>query len=624
MKKSIVVFIFLGFFILGFAQNNYQIYPTNWYTNMKWNKVQLMIHGDAIANAAKGFAINYSGIKLVKTTKVENSNYVFLDVLIAPQTKAGIAKIKVNKQNSSFEIPFEIKERKKGNGTQYAQGVTQKDFVYLLMPDRFCNGDESNDFFTNMNDTGHNRKNPFDRHGGDLQGVQSKLDYLKDLGVTSIWMTPVVENDMAPTQEGGTTRSTYHGYAFTNQYKIDKRFGGNEAYKNLINAAHAKGLKIIQDAVYNHIGKDHFLMQDLPAKDWLNQWPTYTNTSYKDQPLPDPYASMLDKKVAEKGWFTPFLADLNQANPMVSNFLIQYALWATEEFGLDGWRVDTYFYSDAKFLNAVNVALYNDFPKLTVFGEAWVNSVANSAYFCDNNLNVAFKHNAQGVTDFPFLFSTISAFNENFGWNDGVNKLYQTLAQDYLYKNAFRNCIFLGNHDLDRIFSVLGENVNKMKAAHILLLTQRGIPQIYYGDELLVKNFKDPSDAEVRKDFIGGWKTDTQNKFEASGRNQTENDFFNFIKILAQYRKNSDALTNGKLTQFIPSDGIYVYFRYTNKQKVMVVINSTKESKVVNLDRFVEHTNGYTFLQNIFTKDKLQIGSISLDGYDAKVFELIK
>jgi glycosidase len=622
--KYLFSIIFSIVSLCAFAQaNDYQVYPTHWFTNMQWNKVQLMIHGDAIANAGKGFSINYPGIKLTKTTKVENSNYVFLDITIAANTKPGIAKIKVNRENSSYEIPFEIKARRKGNGTTYAQGVTQKDFVYLLMPDRFCNADISNDSFEDMNDFARDRSNPFDRHGGDLQGVQSKLDYLKDLGVTTIWMTPVVENDMKRTLEGGTSRSTYHGYAFTNQYKIDRRFGGNEVYKNLVNESHKKGLKIIQDAVYNHIGEDHFLMKDLPAKDWLNNWPSYTNTSYKDQALPDVYASKADANVAVKGWFTPFLADLNQQNPLVSNFLIQYALWATEEFGIDGWRVDTYFYSDAKFLNDVNAALYKDFPKLTVFGEAWVNSVANSAYFCENNINVPFKHNAQGVTDFPFLFSTIAAFNENYGWNDGANKLYQTVAQDYLYKNPFRNCIFLGNHDLDRIYSVLGEDINKMKAAHVLLLTHRGIPQIYYGDEILVKNFKNPTDAEVRKDFVGGWPGDSQNKFTAKDRTEAENDFFNFLKTLANYRKNSDALTNGKLTHYIPNDGVYVYFRYTSKQKIMVVINTTKDTKTITLNRFTENLSGAKQLKDIFSNASKPLADITLEGYKANVFEVI-
>jgi neopullulanase len=624
MKKQFITYCLLLTTLFSFSQYNesYKCYPQNWWAGMKMNNIQLMIYGDAIKNATN-FTINYAGIKIKKITRLESYNYAFIDISIAPNTKPGIVKIIPKDFTGTDYIKFEIKAREKGSGTNRVKGVTSEDLIYLLMPDRFSNGDVSNDFYTDLRDTGHDRSNPFDRHGGDLQGVINHLDYIKDLGATTIWMTPVVENDMARTQEGGTSRSTYHGYAFTNQYKIDKRFGGNDAYKNLVDAAHKKGLKIIQDAVYNHIGEDHFLMKDLPAKDWLNNWDKYTNTSYKDQALPDVYASNADRDVAVKGWFTPFLADLNQANPLVSKFLIQYAIWATEEFGIDGWRIDTYFYSDANFLNDINTALYKEFPKLTVFGEAWVNSVANSAYFCENNLQVPFKHNAQGVTDFPFLFSTIAAFNENFGWNDGVNKFYQTVAQDYLYKNSFRNCIFLGNHDLDRIFSVLGEDVRKMKAAHTLLLTHRGIPQIYYGDELLVKNFKNPTDAEVRKDFPGGWAGDAINKFEASGRTVEENDFFNYFKKLANYRKNSEALTKGKLTHYLPNDGVYVYFRYTNKQKIMIVINTTKDAKIINLNRFGENLIGAKQLKDIFSNASKPLADITLEGYRANVFEVI-
>ena len=625
MKK--ILFAYCLFFISNccFSQSNnfYKCYPANWWAGMKMNSIQLILHGDAIKNATN-FSINYPGVTIKKITKLESNNYAFIDIAIAANTKPGIVKIIPKNFKGVDFIPFEIKQREKGSGISRNQGVTSEDLVYLLMPDRFSNGEPANDFFTDMKDAGHDRNNPFDRHGGDLQGVTNHLDYLKDLGVTAVWMTPVVENDMARTVEGGTTRSTYHGYAFTNQYQIDKRFGGNEAYKKMVDESHKKGIKVIQDAVYNHFGNDHFLVKDLPAKDFLNQWPSYQNTSYKDQPLADPYASGIDKKIAADGWFTPFMVDVNQRNPYVQKFLIQYAIWATQEFGIDGWRVDTYFYSDAIFLNTVNDALTVEFPKITVFGEAWVQSVANSAYFCQNNINVPFKHNLQGVTDFPFLFAAIDACKQPFGWNDGVNKLYQTLAQDYLYKNPMRNCIFFGNHDLDRIFSVLGEDIDKMKMAHALLLTQRGIPQLYYGDEILMKNFKDPSDAEVRKDFPGGWLGDAVNKFDATGRTEPENDFFNYLKTLANYRKNSSALKTGKLMQFTPQDGVYVYFRYNASQTVIVVINTAKEEKKISLERFAERTNGFSKCKDVITKVVADLKEFTLGASQTKIIELIK
>ncbi len=602
--KKYFVFILCIISLKGFAID---LYPTHWWVGMKSSNLQLIIHEEGIANKIPMYKLSAAGMKLAdgvtlkKLRRVENPNYVFLDLVIDKNAKPGERTFSFGPPSSALKIKYELKERNKGNGKTRILGVTQADFIYLLMPDRFANGDPSNDFFTDMRDTEHDRNNPFDRHGGDLKGIEDHLDYLKELGVTAIWPTPVVENDMTRTQEGGVSRSTYHGYAFTDQYKIDRRLGGNEAYKRLVDAAHAKGIKFVQDAVYNHIGNDHWSIRDMPMKDWVNQWPSYTNSSYKDQPLVDPYASDIDRKLSVNGWFTPFMADLNQRNPFVANFLIQYAIWATEEFGVDGWRVDTYFYSDGEFLNKVNDALAKEFPKLTVFGEAWVQSVTNSAYFCENNMSVPFKHNCQGVTDFPFLFSAIDLLNQPFGWNEGASKFYQTVAQDILYKNPMRNCIFLGNHDLDRIYSVVGEDIKKFKMGMALLLTHRGIPQLYYGDEILMKNFKNPSDAEVRKDFPGGWPGDPVNKFEAAGRTAQENEAFNYIKTFAGFRKNSSAIKTGKLMQYVPQNGVYVYFRYDDTQTVMCVVNTNAEAATIDLSRFSERMKGFTKAYDVAT-----------------------
>jgi glycosidase len=375
-------------------------------------------------------------------------------------------------------------------------------------------------------------------------------------------------------------RSSYHGYHFTDHFQIDKRYGGNQAYKQLSDELHKRGMKLVQDAVYNHIGLDNFTYRDMPMKNWVNEWPAYQNTSYKDVPLVDPYAAEIDKKVAEAGWFTPFLPDLNQRNPYVANYLVQYALWNTEEFGVDGWRVDTYFYSEPGFLNRVNTALRTDFPSITIFGEAWVYSVVNSAYFAENNLNVPFKHNVQGVTDFPLQSAMVEGLKQPFGWSDGVNRVYNTLAQDIAYKDPFRNCIFLDNHDMDRFYSVIGEDFDKYKIAMDWLLTLRGIPQLYYGTEILMKNFKNPSDAEVRKNFPGGWSGDPQNKFTAKGRSDIENQAWNHIAKLANFRKSSSALKEGKLMQYLPDNGLYTYFRYSPSQTVMIISHTAMQIRL--------------------------------------------
>jgi glycosidase len=368
-----------------------------------------------------------------------------------------------------------------------------------------------------------------------------------------------------------------------------------------VNEAHKKGLKVIQDAVYNHVGNRHFLFTDQPSRDWFTQWPSYQGTSFKDQPLVDKYASSIDRRITLDGWFTPFMPDLNGKNPFVANYLIQHAIWTTEEFGIDGWRVDTYFYNDLDFMNRCNRALYREFPRLTIFGETWIHSVTNQAYFTENNISAPWKSNLQGITDFQWYFSVNASLNENFGWSEGVTKLYSVLAQDLLYKEPMRNVIFLDNHDLDRYYSVVGEDLNKFKMGIALLLTQRGIPQLYYGTEILMKNFKNPSDAEVRRDFPGGFAGDTANKFTSAGRTSKENDAFSYVKTLANFRKGSSALGTGRLMQYLPLEGVYVYFRYDNNETVMCVFNQNVDAKKLDLSRFAERIKDNTKALDIAT-----------------------
>src|SRR5665647_485072 len=453
MKRVFVLFIFVSFVSISFAQqSDYKCYPTNWWTGMKWNKVQVMIHGNDIGNS-DAYTINYSGVKIQKINKVENANYVFLDLVISPTAKPGIIKIN-SKGKKSLTIGFELKKRRAGNGITFAQGVTSKDFIYLIMPDRFSDGDTTNDRIAGMRDQSLNRDSVYYRHGGDLLGIKN---YLQSLGVTTLWLNPVILNDMP--------NRTEHGYAFTNHYIIDPRIGGEKGYQQLIDAVHSRNIKIIQDAVYNHVGVYHFTVIDPPMKDWLNQWPTYTNTNYKDQVLFDPYASAVEKKQMSDGWFTKQMPDLNQKNPFVANFLIQHAIWTVEEFGIDGWRIDTYAYNDLNFMNRCNKALMDEFPHLTMFGETWVHGVINQSYFVQNNYNIPFKSNLQAPTDFQTLWAITDAMTKDFGWTDGVNELYTTLAQDFVYKDPMRNVIFLDNHDLSRFFSVVGEDVMKYKAS---------------------------------------------------------------------------------------------------------------------------------------------------------------
>lgn len=618
MRSSLIYFFFFLMLHItahhGHAQTGKtDCYPPHWWTNMKSKDLQIMIHSDTPDSTAT-YAIRYPGVKLIKTFRPENKRYVFLDLRIDSKAKPGSFRIEKRNATTITYISYELKKRRTQKGNSYAQGVHTGDFMYLIMPDRFANGDTSNDRVTGMLDQSLRRDTVFNRHGGDLQGIENRLDYLQDLGVTAIWLNPIWENDMP--------NRTEHGYAFTNHYRVDPRLGGNNAYRSLVDAAHQKGIKIIQDAVYNHVGLYHFTVQDSPMKDWLNQWDQYTNTTYKDQTLFDPYASTIDRKKMSDGWFTQQMPDLNQRNPYVANFLIQHALWSVEEFGIDGWRIDTYAYNDLDFMNACNQAILNEYPSMTLFGETWVHGVPNQSFFCENNYDIPFKSNLPAVTDFQTLWGITAAMNEDFGWTSGINKLYTTLAQDFVYKDPTRNVIFLDNHDIARFYSVVGENIDKYLSSICWLMTCRGIPQFYYTSEFATTGTTYPNDGHVRLDFPGGWKGDAINKFSAAGRTEKDARIFNTVRALAQFRKKSPAIMQGKFMQYLPEDGVYVYFRYTNKQTVMVIMNTSKTDKKIDFKNYAERTNGFRTYRNVLTGEQKPIGELTLGSYQSLVLEL--
>ncbi|WP_461140576.1 glycoside hydrolase family 13 protein [Spirosoma pomorum] len=612
----LIVLLLIGQGSLAQQASIQRINPTNWWVGMKWKTLQLMVYGPEAGKLT--YSVAYPGVKLMKTHTVENSNYAFLDLTIAPTAKPGTLKLVGKRGSQTLTQPFELKAR---DNAPKGQGVSDADFIYLAMPDRFANGDESNDKFADMADPNADRSNPFYRHGGDLAGAAKHLDYLKDLGVTAIWFTPVLENNQPLTNEGGSMRSAYHGYGFTDHYAVDRRLGGNDAYKDFVKKAHAAGFKVVQDAVYNHVGINHWFLKDQPMKDWLHQWPTYTNTSYKYQPVTDPHGAESDRNVTVNGWFVPFLPDLNQSNPYVANFLIQHALWTVENFGVDAWRVDTYMYNDMPFMNNCNQALMDEYPKIHIFGESWVNNVVDQAYYTRNKIDFPFKSNQPGGLDFVVF----SAINDGLKVksNDGVNRFYEALAQDAVYVNPNKLVTFLDNHDTDRYLSMIGEDFDKYKIGLTWLLTTRGIPSMYYGTEILMKNFKDPSDAEVRRDFPGGFPGDKANKFEAAGRTDRENEAFQYVRKLAMYRRDTPALHSGKLMQFLPQDGTYVYFRYDDKKTIMVATNTTEKDVNLDTSRFVERMKGFAKARNILTDQNLSdLSLIKLPAKTATVLEL--
>ena len=601
--------VLLFIFFLSVNAQTAELYPTHWWTGMKWNKVQLLLKSTQPLDSKK-ISVQYRGVTVSNVHSFENNKYLALDLVISSTARPG--NVVINTGNETLHWP--LKARRKGNGTAYAQGVNSSDLIYFLMPDRFSNGNPSNDRIEGLRDQSLNRDSIFLRHGGDLQGIINHLDYLQNLGATALWMTPVLQNDMP--------NRTEHGYAITNHYKVEPRLGGDSLYRKLSDELHKRGMKLIQDAVYNHMGLYHFLMQDPPSKDWVHQWPVFTKPNYKDQTHFDPYASIADKTKMVNGWFTEEMPDFNQGNPYVANYLIQHAIWSVEEFGVDGWRIDTYIYVDGDFMNWCNKALLDEYPRLTLAGESWVGAPSNQAYFTRNNYNIRFRSNLPGTIDFQTLFRGIMPALTNPV--DGVNELYQTMANDFLYKDPMSNIVFIDNHDMSRFFSVLQENVRKQKVAIQWLLTTRGIPQIYYGTEVLMKGISNP-DGWVRLDFPGGWQGDKKNAFTGEGLTDDEKSVQELTRKLANFRKQSSAIKTGKLMHFVPEEGLYVYFRYDKNQTVMCVMNTASDSKRVNFERYKEQLNGFTNATNVLSGESLPLNAAAnIAGDEMWVLELKK
>ncbi|WP_207534327.1 glycoside hydrolase family 13 protein [Desertivirga arenae] len=591
-----------------------RVEPMFWWVGMKNPKLQLLVHGKNIAE--RYVSLNYPGVKLVRINKVENPNYLFIDLEVAANTKPGSFSIKFTRPGAKpFIYTYELKTRDRS--FTRINGVTSKDLIYLIMPDRFANGDKSNDVIKGMRETSLNRDSMYYRHGGDLQGLIDHLDYLKDLGVTAIWMTPEIENDMAS--------ASYHGYAVTDHYKIDPRYGNNELYKKYVELCHSKGLKVIKDIVHNHTGTEHWFIKDMPMINWVHQWDKFTQTTYKDQTVMDPYGSAVDKKRMLNGWFVSSMPDLNQSNPFVQNYLNQNHIWWIEYAGIDGLRLDTYPYNEPAYMADWAKKLKAEFPRLSIFGETLVNGVVNQAYFTQGStLNKNLDTNLPGITDVAVKDAIYEALNGKFDWTSGVNRLYSVLANDFIYQDPYRNVIFMDNHDMSRYYSMIGEDYGKYKSGLALLLTTRGIPQVYYGTELLMKNFSNP-DGLVREDFKGGWEEDKQNKFRADGRNEKENEAFNYFRKLANYRKNTTALQTGKLMQYVPENGVYVFFRYNTAKTVMVLCNSNDKEITVETDRFSERTKGFSAAKNVLTDEWInRISNFKIPAKSTLVLELQK
>ncbi|MBE9466726.1 MAG: glycoside hydrolase family 13 protein [Bacteroidetes bacterium] len=619
-KTHLRTLIFLIIFLLTFSHLSFsnnisleRVEPMFWWAGMQNPDLQLLVHGENISQAE--VSINYEGVKLKKVNKVENPNYLFLDIVVSKNAKPGIFEIKFKKNNKLVETyKYELRER--NTKTDINKGFDASDAIYLLMPDRFFNGNPANDNIKLMPDKS-DRKNPDGRHGGDIQGIINHVDYIENLGFTAVWMNPLLENNMP--------KYSYHGYAISDFYKIDKRLGTNSDYVNLVDSCHKHNLKVIMDMVFNHCGIESYFIKDLPMKDWIHQFPEFTRSNFHAPTVIDTHASDIDKDVMTNGWFDTNMADFNQKNKFLANYLIQNSIWWIEYSGIDGIRMDTYPYPDKDMMAEWTMRVFAEYPNFNIVGETWVQKVPFAAYWQkDSKISGNYNSMLPSLTDFPLYSAINKAFNEKEGWTEGMARLYYVLAQDFLYPNPNNLLVFVDNHDLDRAFSSLNKDIKKYKMAMAFLLTVRGIPQIYYGTEILMDGLSSQGHGFIRKDFPGGWKNDKVNAFTAKGRSALQNEAFDYLQNILTWRKNQAVISRGELKHFIPEDGVYVYFRYIENKTVMIILNNNEEAdKDLNTKRFAECMKDYKSGFDIISHKQIDnLKNIKVAAKSAMIIEL--
>lgn len=580
-----------------------RIDPIFWYAGMKNPTVQLMLYGKNIKQAE--VTTDYPGATIERIVQLDSPNYLLVYLNLS-----GAQPGEMTLMVDGKKVKYQLKQREKAGAERH--GFTNEDVLYMLMPDRFASGSSDNDQIKGMNAYKNDRTQPSLRHGGDLEGIRQHLDYFNQLGVTALWFTPVLENN-SPDNNGF---STYHGYATTDYYRVDPRFGTNEEYKRLTDEAHAKGLKIVMDMIFNHCGLEHPWVEDMPTRDWLNtpEWlekakqegkketnDLYLQTSYKLTPVLDPYASKVDLKETVDGWFVPSMPDLNQKNPHVMTYLIQNSIWWIETVGIDGIRMDTYPYADAAAMAEWMRQLNEEYPNFNVVGETWVTEPAYTAAWQGGSKVAKINSNLKSVMDFSFFDKLNMAKNEETDdWWKGYNRIYNSFVYDYLYPNPSSVMAFIENHDTDR-FLGNGRDTLALKQALALLLTVNRIPQLYYGTEVLMNGTKEITDGYVRKDFPGGFPGDTHNAFTAEGRTKAENAMFNWLSRLLHWRKGNSVITKGSQTQFIPYQGVYVIARQYNGRTVLTVLNGKSTAATMQVKRYAEVIGSNARVKDVLT-----------------------
>ena len=616
MKKILTALLLGTTLTMNAAVKIDRIEPTDWYVGLKDASLQLMVYGKDIKTA--DVTTDYPGVKIDSLVRLDSPNYLLVYMNIK-DAQPGTMTLLFQQGKQKKKVNYTLKAREKKGEERY--GFSNADVLYMLMPDRFASGRTDNDQIKGLRPYKNDRTQPSLRHGGDLEGIRQHLDYFKELGVTALWFTPVLEND---SPDHGT-QSTYHGYATTNYYRVDPRFGSNEEYRQLCDEAHAKGIKIVMDMIFNHSGYEHPWTLDMPSKDWLNtpEWLSpenqakavemktmdgaakvndkYLQTSYKLTPVVDPYASKIDLHETVDGWFVPTMPDLNQRNPHVIKYLIQNSIWWIETVGIDGIRMDTYPYADRDAMAQWMKIIGEEYPNFNTVGETWVTEPAyTAAWQKDSKLSEKNSY-LPTVMDFAFYDRINQAKNEETdAWWNGFNRIYNNFVYDYLYPNPSNVMAFLENHDTDRFLGE-GKDTVALKQALALLLTVNRTPQLYYGTEVLMNGTKHITDGNVRKDFPGGFPGDTKNCFTREGRTQAENAMFDWLSRLLHWRQGNDVIIKGKQTQFIPFNGIYVIARQYQGKTVLTILNGNRKQADMQLDRYAEVIGNTTAAKDVIT-----------------------
>jgi neopullulanase len=612
MRHFFTIVLLLSQFVVN-AQNIERIEPANWWIGMKYNTVTLLTYGANIANYEP--SISYKNVRLIKTERVENKNYLFITLQIKPNAKPGVVKLNFSQAGKTvISKDFPIFERKKNSSNRAS--YSPKDAIYLIVPDRFSNGDPTNDIVPALLEKNVDRNGEGKRHGGDIKGISNHLDYIESLGFTQIWCTPLIENN--------EPEYSYHGYAATDFYKIDPRYGTNEQFKQLVSDAKQKGIGFIWDVVLNHCGAEYYFIKDLPSKDWVNFSDTHTRCNFLKTTLNDKYATEIDKKEYTDGWFDHHMADLNQRNPLVAKYLTQNTIWWVEYAGLSGFREDTYSYADKDFLSQWTKTILEEYPNFNIVGEEMSRIASQVAYWQKGKVNFdGYKSYLPTLMDFALNDNIVTSLNTHNDWQSTWSVTYQGIAEDYQFPNPDYQLIFPDNHDLDRFYTRLNKNLNHWKIGIAMYMTMRGIPQFYYGSEVLMTNEKIGNDGLRRGDLYGGWDGDTKNTFTNTGLTEEEKQAKAYFSKLLNWRKTSSTIASGKFIHYAPKNDVYVYFRYTENQKTMILLNKSHNTQKLDLKRYVQMIPNSFRAKEVITDKVIEFeNSIEISAKTAMILEI--